>query len=383
MNMIHAKEEFLSAQGDVDGIIDIKSARILLVDDEASNVKLLERVLVSDGYTRVTTTQNPQEVVKLYEEISPDLIVLDLNMPIMDGYQVMECLHEKVSEDVCPILVLTAQHYQEHRQRALDSGAQDYVTKPFDRKELLSRARNLIEIQMARVYMRNQNSLLEQRVRERTKELRQSEHLLQESRMQVVRRLGRAAEYRDNETGLHIIRMSKISAILGRAMGMSKDKEVLLLHASPMHDIGKIGIPDDILLKPGKLDADEWTTMKTHAQIGADILSGSDSDLLEMASMIALTHHEKWNGSGYPNGLAGEDIPLEGRVTAIADVFDALTSERPYKKAWPVEKALALIKDESGKHFDPAVVDKFFEILPEVTKVINEYAEPKSDIAEA
>ena len=260
MNIIHAKEEFLDPFDDANSIMDLKSAKILLVDDEASNVKLLERVLVSDGYTRVSTTQNPQEVVKLYQEISPDLIILDLNMPIMDGYQVMESLHEKVSEDVCPILVLTAQHYQEHRQRALDGGAQDYVTKPFDRKELLSRARNLIEIQMARAYMRNQNSLLEKRVRERTKELRQSEQLLQESRMQVVRRLGRAAEYRDNETGLHIIRMSKISSILGRAMGMDSERANLLLNASPMHDIGKIGIPDKILLKPGKLDADYENT---------------------------------------------------------------------------------------------------------------------------
>lgn len=354
-----------------------KSSRLLIVDDEASNVKLLERVLVSDGYTNVITTQNPLDVVKLYQQHDPDIVLLDLNMPYMDGYEVMEALQETAGESICPVLVLTAQHFQEHKQRALDGGAQDYVTKPFDRKELLSRVRNLLEVRLARKYMSDQNNLLEQRVFERTQELQFTQEMLYESRMQIVRRLGRAAEYRDNETGLHIIRMSKISALMGEAMGMNAEQCNLLLNASPMHDIGKIGIPDSILLKPGKLDAEEWEVMKTHAQIGADILSGDDSDVLVMARDIALTHHEKWDGSGYPNSLKGDDIPMVGRVTAIADVFDALTSERPYKKAWPVEKALDLIKGEKDRHFDPAVVDKFFEILPDINDVMEKYAEPE------
>lgn len=354
-----------------------KSSRLLIVDDEASNVKLLERVLVSDGYTNVITTQNPLDVVKLYQQHDPDIVLLDLNMPYMDGYEVMEALQETAGESICPVLVLTAQHFQEHKQRALDGGAQDYVTKPFDRKELLSRVRNLLEVRLARKYMSDQNNLLEQRVFERTQELQFTQEMLYESRMQIVRRLGRAAEYRDNETGLHIIRMSKISALMGEAMGMNAEQCNLLLNASPMHDIGKIGIPDSILLKPGKLDAEEWEVMKTHAQIGADILSGDDSDVLVMARDIALTHHEKWDGSGYPNSLKGNDIPMVGRVTAIADVFDALTSERPYKKAWPVEKALDLIKGEKDRHFDPAVVDKFFEILPDINDVMEKYAEPE------
>jgi len=355
---------------------DSKSASILVVDDESSNIKLLERVLVSEGYTRVVTTQDPREVLGLYREHASDLILLDLNMPQMDGYMVMEQLKINIGSDLSPILVLTAQHIQDHRQRALDSGALDYVTKPFDRKELLSRVRNLLEVQLARKFMRHQNEILERRVLDRTHDLEIAHQQLYASRMQIVQRLGRAAEYRDNETGLHIIRMSQMSARLGEVAGMNREQCTLLLNASPMHDIGKIGIPDNILLKPGKFEPEEWEIMKTHAQIGADILSGSDSELLIMASEIALTHHEKWNGSGYPNGLKGEEIPLIGRVTAIADVFDALTSERPYKNAWPIDRAVALIQEESGKHFDPELIRYFLRILPEFLLIKEKYAEP-------
>jgi putative two-component system response regulator len=211
--------------------------------------------------------------------------------------------------------------------------------------------------------------ILEQKVRERTREL-------EETRMEIIRRLGRAAEYRDNETGLHIIRMSKFSQILGQATGMSDQDSGMLLNASPMHDIGKIGIPDSILLKPGKLDADEWEIMKTHSSIGAKILSGHPSELMQMAREIALTHHEKWDGSGYPGGLSGEEIPLSGRIVALADVFDALTSERPYKKAWAVDDAVSFIKENSGKHFDPTLVELFIDRLDEIIEVRDKYAEP-------
>ncbi len=356
---------------------NLKSASILIVDDESSNIKLLDRVLDSDGYTNIITTQNPLEVLGLYHEHTSDLILLDLNMPQMDGYMVMEQLKINFGNDLSPILVLTAQHLQDHRQRALDSGALDYVTKPFDRKELLSRVRNLLEVQLARKYMREQNDILERRVFDRTHELEIAHQQLYESRMQIVRRLGRAAEYRDNETGLHIIRMSQISARLGEEVGMNREQCALLLNASPMHDIGKIGIPDQILLKPAKFEPEEWEIMKTHAQIGADILGGSDSELLIMASEIAITHHEKWDGSGYPRGLKGEEIPLVGRIVAIADVFDALTSARPYKKAWPVEKAVTTIKEDSGKHFDPLLVDLFLKILPDIILINEKYAEPE------
>ena len=356
---------------------ELKSACILIVDDEAANVKLLERMLTGKGFNHVLTTQDPRKVLPIVQGSDVDLILLDINMPHMDGYQVMEQLQAECSKTVPPILVLTAQHAQDFRQRALDDGARDYVTKPFDANELLSRVRNLLEVHQANKYMAQENAILDERVRKRTMELEKARNLLRDSQLQVVRRLGRAAEYRDNETGLHIIRMSKMAAMIGKAAGMSDEDCELLLNAAPMHDIGKIGIPDTILLKPGKFEPDEWEIMKTHAQIGADILSGDDSPLLNMASEIALTHHEKWDGSGYPNGLKGEDIPLVGRITALADVFDALTSERPYKKAWPVEEAVALIKSESGKHFDPALVEHFLHILNSLMEIRDQYAEPE------
>jgi putative two-component system response regulator len=290
-------------------------------------------------------------------------------MPVLDGYGVLDQLNSLVTDDMPAVLVLTAQNMQSYRQRALDNGARDYVTKPFDANELLSRVRNLLEVKMAHKFIRHQNEILEQKVQERTQ-------AIHDTRLQVVNRLGRAAEYRDNETGLHIIRMSKIAVIIGKAAGMSDDACDLLLNAAPMHDIGKIGIPDHILLKPGKFEPEEWQVMQTHAQIGADILAGDDSDLMSMAHEIALNHHEKWNGKGYPNGLTGDSIPLVGRITALADVFDALTSERPYKKAWSVEDAVCLIKEERGQHFDPDLVDIFLEKLPEIIVVKEKYAEP-------
>ncbi len=348
---------------------DPKKASILIVDDEPSNVRLLEKILATAGYHNVVGTQDPIQSLTLYQEHNSDLILLDIDMPKLDGYGVMEKLNTLTNKHLPPILVLTAQHMQSYRQRALDNGARDYVTKPFDANELLSRVRNLLEVQMAQKFMHHQNKILEQKVLERTQ-------LIQQTRLHVVRCLGRAAEYRDNETGLHIIRMSKMAVMIAQAAGMDDEQCDLLLNAAPMHDIGKIGIPDYILLKPGKLTSEEWTKMQTHAQIGADILSGDESDLMSMAQNIALTHHEKWNGKGYPGGLEGEEIPLSSRVTALADVFDALTSERPYKKAWPLEQAVDLIKEESGQHFDPDLVRIFLDLLPELVVIKEKYAEP-------
>lgn len=350
---------------------DLKKASILVVDDEIANIKLLDKMLAMKGYSNVVCTQNPAEVLSLYQEHRSDLILLDIDMPEMDGFSVMSKLNSCVEENLPPILILTAQHAQTFRQRALDNGASDYVTKPFNANELLSRVRNLLEVQMAQKYMRDQNKILEKKVQLRTK-------AIHETRLQVVRRLGRAAEFRDNETGLHIIRMSKMSVIIAKATGMDEEQCDLLLNAAPMHDIGKIGIPDKILLKPGKFNPDEWEIMKTHAQIGAKILSGDESDLMRMAFDIAISHHEKWNGKGYPNKLRAESIPLVGRITAIADVFDALTSRRSYKEAWPIEKAITLIKNQSGLHFDPALVKLFLGNLPEIIEINEKYAEPES-----
>lgn len=339
-----------------------------MVDDEAANLKLLNKLLSAEGYHHLVLIEDPREVIGHYQQAPVDLILLDINMPYMDGYQVMEALKDLGDPIPPPILVLTAQHSKEYLVRALSSGARDFVTKPFDRNELLMRVSNLLDAHLAQRMLHDQKQVLEQMVVDRTEKLTNT-------RLQVVQRLGRAAEYRDEETGNHILRMSHISALIAKGLGWNKADCALLLTASPMHDIGKIGIPDAILLKPGRFDADEWTIMQTHAMIGAELLTGDDSELLQMAHSIALTHHEKWDGSGYPNGLSGENIPLVGRITALADVFDALTSERPYKKAWSVEDSVNLIKESRGSHFDPQLVDLFLAGLPEVLKIRERFSE--------
>ena len=239
------------------------------------------------------------------------------------------------------------------------------------KRQTWARIHNIIEVRLLHKALRQQNSALEARVRVRTQELH-------ETRLEIVRRLGRVVEYRDNETGLHVIRMSHYAALLGRAHGMPSAECDMLLHACPMHDIGKIGIPDRILLKPSRLSPEEWGIMQSHTTIGAELLAGHDSGLMQMAYHTALTHHEKWDGSGYPHGLAGKAIPLVGRITAICDVFDALTSERPYKAAWAIEDAVAELQELRGTHFDPELVDQFCGILPDIMVIYEQYAEPQS-----
>ena len=345
-------------------------ARILIVDDEPANLKLLDKMLASQGYAQRILVQDPREVLDRYREARPDLIMLDINMPHLDGYQVMEQLKALADPLLPPIIILTAQHGQDFLLRALAAGARDFVTKPFDRNELLMRVRNLLAAQLGHRMLHQQKDVLEEMVRQRTEELNRT-------RLQVVQRLGRAAEYRDNETGYHIIRMSQTSALLAQKLGWGDADCELMLNASPMHDIGKIGIPDPILLKPGKLEPAEWEIMKTHATIGAELLDGDDSSLLRLAREIALTHHEKWDGSGYPQALAGEAIPQSGRIVAVADVFDALTSARPYKKAWTVEAAEAYVRDNAGRHFDPAVAACFLANLPEILAIRDRHQEPE------
>lgn len=346
-------------------------ARILIVDDEPANLKLLNKLLTSEGYTQLILVQDPREVLGRYLDTRPDLILLDINMPHLDGYQVMAQLKALDDPLLPPIVVLTAQRSRDHLLRVLAEGARDFVNKPFDLVELLMRVKNLVDVNLAHRLVYDQRSVLADVVRARTEELR-------ESRLQVVQRLGRVAEYRDNETGMHIIRMSQVSVLLARSIGWAEGMCELMLHASPMHDIGKIGIRDAILLKPGKLTPEEFEIMKTHVTIGADMLDGDGSELLKLARTIALAHHEKWDGSGYPNGLAREDIPLAGRIVAVADVFDALTSSRPYKKAWPVDEAVAFVKENAGKHFDPEVVTHFLLRLPEILAIIERNADPES-----
>jgi len=347
----------------------LKDERILIVDDEPANLKLLDKMLRGQGYKGLELIEDPREVLKHYQAKRPDLILLDINMPHLDGYQVMEQLKALNDPLLPPIVILTAQQGKDYLIRGLAAGARDFITKPFDRIELLMRVRNLLDAQLAHRFMHDQKMVLESMVKARTEELRRT-------RLEVVQRLGMAAEYRDEETGNHILRMSHISTLLARAIGWSDSQCELILNASPMHDIGKIGIPDAILLKPGKFEPQEWEIMKTHATIGGKLLDGDDSALMLMAREIALTHHEKWDGSGYPNGLAGEKIPQSGRIAALADVFDALTSERPYKKAWTVEAAVSLIKETSGKHFDPQLVEVFLAQLPKILEIRERFDEP-------
>lgn len=346
-----------------------QNSRIMIVDDEQVNLKLLEKMLRAEGYTNLVSVSDPRQVRDAYCAEPTDLILLDLNMPFMNGYDVMAQLKELEDPLLPPILVLTAQGSRDFLMRALNEGARDFLSKPFDRYELLARVRNLLEAHLALRLTFDKKGVLEEMVRKRTAEVIQS-------RLEIVQRLGRASEYRDNETGRHILRMSHSAALLAKQIGWSKERCDLMLYASPMHDLGKIGISDTIMLKPARLTDEERAIMETHTTIGADILSGSNNELLETARVIALTHHEKWDGSGYPRKLAGEAIPMEGRVAAIVDVFDALTSIRPYKKAWPVEEAVEDMRKNSGTHFEPKLVDHFMTILPGILKIRERFSEP-------
>lgn len=345
---------------------------ILVIDDEAPNLKLLFKMLTSMGYEDITLVQDSRTVIEQYQAKKPDLILLDLNMPHVDGFGVLAKLKALNDPLLPPVIVLTAQTGRDFKLRSLNDGARDFLSKPFDRAELQARVRNLLDAHLAHCLLHNQKNVLDELVHQRTAELRHT-------RLQVIERLGRAAEYRDNETGLHISRMSHYSRVIAKHLGYSKVECDTILHASPMHDIGKIGIPDSILLKPARLTSEEFEVIKRHPEIGARLLDGDDSSLMAMAREIALTHHEKWDGSGYPQGLRGEEIPLVGRIVAVADVFDAVTSERPYKKAWSVEDAINLIKQGSGSHFDPEVVNAFIATLTEILTFKEKYRDVNSE----
>lgn len=353
--------------------------RVLIVDDEPANVKILERVLSIAGYKHVLGTTHSEDTLDLWGSFRPDLLLLDLMMPQPDGFSLLEDLRseEAVSQAIhVPILVLTADMTPAIRNRALSLGANDFVTKPFDHDEVLLRIKNLLETRSLQVRLSSANHRLEQKVAERTIALRASlselEHAhsdLRRSREETVRRLSMAAELRDDDTGHHIVRMSRYAGLLARAAGMSIEESLQIELASQMHDVGKIGIPDNILLKPGKLTPDERSVIERHPQIGFDILKGSSSDLLALAASIALTHHERVDGAGYPRGLKGEGIPLEGRLAAIADVFDALTSPRVYRPAMPIGQSFDLMESGRGSQFDADLLDLFFARFEQMVAV--------------
>ncbi|WP_124948539.1 HD domain-containing phosphohydrolase [Sulfuriferula thiophila] len=335
--------------------------KILLVDDEPQNLQLLRQIL-KDDYELVFA-KSGEDALKQVLSHHPDLILLDVMMAGMDGHEVCRRIKADNRSNRIPVIFITAMVDEDDEAKGFELGAVDYITKPIRPSVVKVRVRTHLALS-------DQQRACQQRVEQ------QHEALLN-TRLHSLQMLGKAAEFKDNETGLHVLRMSNYSHLLAQAYGWNEEACTLMLHAAPMHDIGKIGTPDRILGKPAKLDQDEWIIMKQHAEIGAQIIGdyAKGSDLFEMARIIALTHHEKWNGTGYPHGLSGENIPVAGRIVAIADVFDALTSQRPYKAAWPIERAVALLKEEAGQHFDPVLVELFIGILPEVVEIHERWLE--------
>ena len=337
---------------------EVNRKTILIVDDAPENIDVLSGILNSTY--KVKAALNGEKALKIARsENRPDLILLDIMMPDMDGHEVCRELKKDLITANIPIIFVTAKSETPDEQYGFELGAVDYITKPVSPPRVLARVKSHLALY-------DQSRHLEQLVQERTEELN-------ETRFEIIRRLGRAAEYKDNETGMHVIRMSWFSRFLAEEKGMDSDWCELLFNAAPMHDIGKIGIPDSVLLKPAKLDAEEWGIMQSHVEYGVEIIGDHPSLLLQMAKEVAMYHHEKWNGKGYPKGLKGMDIPLSGRIVSIADVFDALTSVRPYKKAWSEQDAVNLLEEEAGQHFDAELVPLFIKCLPRVREILQKY----------
>lgn len=320
---------------------DVPRPTLLLVDDEPVNLRVLKNLLAAD-YALIFA-KSGEEAIRLAQAEQPDLILLDVMMPEMTGFEACQQLKSHPQTRMIPVIFVTALSDEQDEAAGFDVGGVDYITKPVSSAIVKARVRNHLSLVQA--------------------------DELKRTRLQVIQRLGRAAEYKDNETGMHVLRMSHYAEILAKAYGMSDEAAENILHAAPMHDIGKIGIPDSIMLKPGKLTEEEFAMMKTHPEIGADIIGDADSELLRLAKSVSLTHHEKWDGSGYPQGLEGETIPLEGRIVAVADVFDALTSKRPYKDAWSVEETMTFMRSQRGRHFEPVLVDLLEENLPAILEI--------------
>ena len=349
-----------------------KTPIILVVDDEDLNLRLIEALLKPQGY-EVHVAHHGVEALEKIREIPPDLILLDIMMPKMNGFEVARRLREDPETMIIPIVMVTALQDVEDRIRALEVGADDFLTKPVDRMELRARVGSLLKVKAYNDHMKNYQSQLETEVAARTQEIKLALNKATQASLETIHRLSRAAEYKDEDTGAHILRMSHYSALIARSMGLNETTVKRILYAAPMHDVGKIGIPDHILLKPGRLTPEEWVVMRQHTTIGGAILEGSDEGFIRLGEVIALTHHERWDGSGYPNGLKGSRIPLAGRIVAIADVFDALMSKRPYKEPFPLEKSLSIIREGAGSHFDPAVVYTFFDILNQILDIKEQY----------
>ncbi len=361
----------------------VLSSRILIIDDDMAVGMTLEELLKDHDYSMVRYISDPRETEKVFNEFHPDLILLDIRMPHMDGFQVMDLLKTLKQGAFIPILVLTAETEESICLRALSSGATDFLNKPYKISEVLARIQNLLHIRQLHTELEGKKDFLEDKVRDRTAQLRQaiteldSMHAqVKEAYIETIYRLTRATEYKDEETANHVKRLSLYAAAIGRAMGMNEAAVELLLYASPMHDIGKIGIPDSILFKGSKLTEDEWKVMKSHPIIGYEILKESKAPVLKLGAIIALGHHERWDGSGYPHGLKGEQIPLEARILSLVDVYDALRSKRHYKEPFDHETTCKIILEGDGRvmpqHFDPKLLGVFKSMHLEFKKIFDE-----------
>lgn len=370
---------------------DVVNQHIFIVDDEDLNVRVAKKYLHTWGFTRVSSTTDSVDAVERIHRERPDLILLDVMMPDVSGLDILRELRLDEATRHLPVIILTAHSEDEVKHEALKLGANDFLGKPIDPFELQPRVRNLMALRAHQKWLEQTSERLEAEVQRRTAALVRAE-------LHVVNCLARAAEYRDNETGKHVLRVGRFAALIAKSLGCGDEFVKLIGEAAKLHDVGKIGIPDDIMFKTGKLDSEEFDlmrehcnlglnvlqpnrsedlqTLRRHAQMGASILTAVESPLLAMASQIAMTHHEKWDGSGYPFGLAGEQIPIEGRITAVADVFDALSSQRPYKPAFQLETCYEILREGRGSHFDPRVLDAFLAEHDEVLAIQRQFAEP-------
>lgn len=342
---------------------EIFDSRILVVDDDKSQTDYLSLVLRMAGYNNVQCINDSRGVLSACIELDPDLILLDLLMPQPDGFHLLKLIHQRMNpKTYLPIFVLTAEASLETRRRALLSGASDFILKPFLPEEVSLRVQNLLRVRVLQRKLELQNSALEREVLVRTREAEGYQLDLREAQLEITLRLAKAAEHHDDNTGQHTQRVGMVCSLLAQSIGLPDERVTLIRRAAPLHDVGKIGVPDTILLKPQALTVGEREIMQRHCEIGADLLAGGNSELVKMAETIALTHHERWDGAGYPHNLRGNAIPVESRILAVADVFDALTHDRPYKKAWAVDKTVEEICLNRGLHFDPVIVDAFLDL---------------------
>lgn len=345
--------------------------KVLVVDDEPNNLTLLGQIL-QDQY-QLSFATDGKKAISAAMKLSPDIILLDVMMPGMNGYEVCRQLKSDDRTAKIPVIFITALGEAQHEQRGFEAGGVDYITKPISGPIVQARVATHLALY-------DQQCLLEQMVSKRTDELKQALCKIETCSLDSILRLTKAAEFKDEDTGDHILRMSQYSAALARQLGLGEDRVKSILYSSPMHDVGKIGIPDRILLKPDRLDEQEWHIMKQHTLYGGRILHGSKAEYLKLGEIIALSHHERWDGCGYPNGLKEDQIPIEGRIVAVADVFDALTSKRPYKEAFTVEQSFIIMSNGQGKHFDPTVIDAFFCIKNEILSIKEKFKDKDNSL---